>query len=525
MSGLAAPHYLGEFGPLLAAIVNSSNEAIIGKRLDGTIVSWNPSAERIFGYSAAEAIGRSIYTLAPPDLVEEEREILARLAQGEVIRHYETERIRKDGQRIPIALSLSPIRDEWGEVIGAAAISREITMEKRAQETQARLALIVEGSDDAIISKSLEGTILSWNPGAERIFGYTAAQIVGRPIYTIIPPELHEEERRILDQLVRGQRVDHYLTKRVRKDGQRIAIELSISPVRDRDGGVIGVAAIQRDVTARQNAEAERQRLHQEAEEARAEIRRYAQTLELRVAERTRELQESVDKLAAFCYSVSHDLRAPLRAIHGYTEALLDDSAESLNQVGREYFRRIIKSARGMEQLINDLLELSRLGRAPLERQAVPLLTVVREALTQVDTEMAGATVEIEPELDETWAVTAHFRTLVQIVANLLSNGAKFVAPGVTPRVHVGVEQNEARVRLKVKDNGIGIARQYQERIFRGFERLHRTEQYPGTGVGLAIVRSGIERMGGRVGVESEPGVGSVFWIELPRAQGDAVRD
>ena len=274
----------------------------------------------------------------------------------------------------------------------------------------------------------------------------------------------------------------------------------------------------------------------------REQLQRYTAELEQRVAERTRRLEETNAELEAFSYSVSHDLRAPLRTIQGFTQALVEDYGDRLNSIGREYAHYIVESAVQMDTLISDLLAYSRLSRAAIQVQPTDLSNVIGQALSQLHAELQErqALVTVEEPFPQ---VMAHRTTLFQVVANLLSNAIKFVAPDVQPQVRIWVEEREEGkvgdgeivsgetssaiadtpykwVRLSVEDNGIGIAPEYQERIFRVFERLHGTETYAGTGIGLAIVRKGMERLGGRVGLESQPNQGSRFWIELPKASG-----
>jgi len=240
--------------------------------------------------------------------------------------------------------------------------------------------------------------------------------------------------------------------------------------------------------------------------------------LEEKVRERTAELQDRNEELEAFGYTISHDLRAPLRAMFGFSQALLEDYGDRLDTTGREYAERIAGGARAMDELIQDLLAYSKLSRAELTVGPVDLARVLRDTSTQLQTEIRsrGARLSVEEPLP---TVLGHAATLAQVVANLLANGIKFVAPGRTPELRIGAQSRDGKVRLWVEDNGIGIDAEHHERIFHVFERLHATEAYPGTGIGLAIVRKGMERMGGRAGVESRPGEGSRFWIELPAAE------
>jgi PAS domain S-box-containing protein len=235
---------------LLASIVNSSDDAIDSKTLDGVITSWNPAAERMYGYSAEEILGKNISTLSHPDRPEEMDEILERIRSGERVEHYETVRVRKDGRRISISLSVSPILDGAGNVVGVSSIARDIT--HRASTTL--LASIVNSSDDAIDSKTLDGVITSWNPAAERMYGYSANEILGKNISMLSHPDRPEEMDEILAKIRNGERVEHYETVRVRKDGRRISISLSVSPILDDAGQVLGVSSIARDITERTGA-------------------------------------------------------------------------------------------------------------------------------------------------------------------------------------------------------------------------------------------------------------------------------
>ena len=238
-----------------AALVNSSSDAIISKSLEGIITSWNKGAERIFGYTAAEMIGRRIDTLFPADRLDEEPGILERIRRGEQIEHYETVRRRKDGSLVDLSLTISPIIDADGRVIGASKVARDITDRREAELSALRLAAIVEGTDDAIISKNLQGVVTTWNPAAERIFGYTAEEMIGQPITRVIPGDRLDEEQQFLARLQRGERVEHFQTIRQRKDGRLIHVSLTISPIRDHDGAIVGASKIARDITELRDAQ------------------------------------------------------------------------------------------------------------------------------------------------------------------------------------------------------------------------------------------------------------------------------
>jgi PAS domain S-box-containing protein len=387
---------------------------------------------------------------------------------------------------------------EQGEAVRGEEAERE--------EARRRLAAIVDNSDDAIVSKDLDGIIMSWNPGAERIFGYGAEEAIGQPITIIIPPDRREEEEAVLRRLRHGERTDHFETVRWTKEGRLIDISLTVSPIRNAEGTVIGASKIARDITERRRAEADLKRLNE--------------TLEERVAERTRQLAEINAELDAFGYTVSHDLRAPLRAMDGFAKALAATYGDTIDARGQDFMRRIIGAAERMDDLIQDLLAYSRLSRDELRLEPVNLGDVVREALRDLEADIRARAASVTVT-DPLGAVRAHRETLRQVVTNLVSNAIKFMAPDVVPQVRIHSESRGDMRRLCVHDNGIGIEPRYHANIFRVFERLHGVETYPGTGIGLAIVRRGTERMGGRLGLDSTPGEGTKFWIELPVAGRD----
>jgi PAS domain S-box-containing protein len=250
----------------LASIVDSSDDAIISKDLDGIISSWNNAASRLFGYEAAEVIGKPVTILIPQDRRDEELFILQQIRRGERIDHYETVRRRKDGGLIDVSLTVSPVRNAQGKIIGASKIARDITKRKREVDAALLLASVVETSDDAIISKNLDGIITSWNKGAERIFGYMAEEIIGKSVKVLIPRENHAEEDTILERIRRGQRIEHYETIRQRKHGSLINVSLTVSPVADPQGKIVGASKIARDITERTRTEAQISLLAREAE-------------------------------------------------------------------------------------------------------------------------------------------------------------------------------------------------------------------------------------------------------------------
>ena len=365
--------------------------------------------------------------------------------------------------------------------------------------------LLVEGVKDyAIFMLDPTGRIVSWNPGVERIKGYAAEEVIGKHFslfYTEKDLQRGHPQHELEVATAEGRFEEEGW--RVRKDGSTFWANVVITALFDEDRRLVGFAKVTRDLTERKRAEEDLRRLNQE--------------LERRVEERTRQLAEVNQELESFCYTVSHDLRAPLRGMLGFAEALMEDYGDHLDPEAADYIHRIARASRRMELLINDLLEFSRLSREDVRPHPLSLKVAIDEALSQVSGEVQGraASVTVTEPFP---SVMAHRGTLVRVVANLLSNAVKFVEPDKSPVVRVYTEGREDRVRLWVEDNGIGVKPEHRERIFRVFERLHGVETYPGTGIGLAIVRKGMERMGGAAGVESEPGKGSRFWVELDRA-------
>ncbi|HEY0456929.1 MAG TPA: PAS domain S-box protein [Verrucomicrobiae bacterium] len=406
-------------------------------------------------------------------------------------------------------LVITPKRSENGDIIGIAGAAVDITDRKRADEANLRLAAIVESSEDAIMSKDLAGMITSWNQAAERIFGYSASEAIGQPLSIIIPEELRAAEVELTRRIQNGERMGTYETRRKRKDGVLLDVSVTVSPLKDPNGTITGMSKIDRDITEQKKNERELKEAQQRLAEINAE-------LEQRVAERTQQLTETNEQLESFVYTIAHDLRAPLRSMQAFSTMLLDDYASKLDSDARNYANRIVRAAERMDTLVLDLLAYGRVARAEISLGPCRISDAWALALAQHEHTIRSkeARIDTGPSLP---LVVAHEPTLAQALSNLLGNALKFVQPGTTPQVHLSTELRDAKVRIWLADNGIGIAPEYHERIFRIFERLNGPD-FPGTGIGLSIVRKGIERMGGAVGIESEPGKWSRFWIELPKA-------
>ena len=645
----------------LAEIVEWSGDSIISVDFDGVIRTWNRAAERLHGYTAQEMIGKPLTSITWPEHVEAVMRHLEVPKTGRDVM-FEASRIRKDGHRIEVAVTFSPVRDSAGKLIGASTIARDITEQKKQDETNARLAAIVESSEDAIYTTDFDEVVKTWNHAAEQLYGYSAAEAIGRHISLIYPPKMEESERAKL-KLIGGMGKKQFDAVRRHKDGRLLNISLNISSMIDRRGEAIGLSRIARDISERKRVQAEAARENRRiklladaahnlllskspetivrgifaqvkgeldlqiylnymvarsgkhlelssyagitdemaknicrfdygrpvcgvvAERRRPwvvssqEVRNdpslallgeggvksyacnplivggkligtlgfasrtrdefspadieymrtlcdfvalaqeralYQQNLEHRVQERTAKLRESIGELEAFSYSVSHDLRAPLRAMRGFARILLTDYRQQLRGEGATYLEKISEGAKRMDELIQDVLTYTQIVRAEVKIEPVDLDQLVRQVLvTYPHLAAHAASIEIVGTLP---VVMGNAASVTQCVSNLLGNAVKFVAPGVTPRVRIWSEPRDSKYRIWFQDNGIGIDNKLLDRIFGIFERGTQGPNYEGTGIGLAIVKKAVERIGGSVGVKSQLGQGSSFWIELRKA-------
>jgi PAS domain S-box-containing protein len=475
----------------LVAVVQYSDDAVVTKDLDGIIESWNPAAERIFGYTAEEMIGRSIRTIIPDDRQDEEDRVVARIRAGEVVGHYETLRKRKDGTLVEVSLTVSPIRTEAGEIIGAAKIARDLSESRIIEREALQLAAIVASSDDAIVSKDLNGTVQSWNQAAEHMFGYTAKEAIGRPIAAlIIPKDRQNEETEVLTRIRAGERVDHFSTVRRRKDGTLIEVSITVSPVKNKLGQIIGASKIARDVT-------ERNRL-------------------------IRDLAQASRMKDEFLATLSHELRTPLNAIMGYariiSERVEDEAAKKAAEV-------IERNSKLLTQLVSDVLDMSAVtaGKTRLEMQVVNLNDVIEESLMVVAPAARGKGVTILKDLPEgAVEIAADPRRIQQVLWNLLSNAVKFTRAGGSVSVRLLVHPDSAVIT--VTDTGIGIDPAFLPRMFDRFSQgeTGATREFGGIGIGLALVRHFVELHGGTVAAHSGGrGKGATFQVILPRRPED----
>jgi PAS domain S-box-containing protein len=381
-----------------------------------------------------------------------------------------------DGSQICFELRFVPVPQ------GACILSLDIT------ERRHRLAAIVNDSDDAIIGRDLDGTVTSWNRSAERMFGYAAEEMIGRPISLLFAPDHAGEEAAIAARLVEGERIDHFETVRIAKDGRVIDVSVTLSPVRDPAGTIIGVSTIARDI---------------------GELKQVRRALE-----RARDSAESANReLESFSYSVAHDLRAPLRSIDGFSQALLEDCGDRLDDDGRRYLRHVRESAQLMAQLIDDMLTLSRVARSELDRRPVDLSSLARAASVRLARAHPGRDVAVV--IEDGLAAEGDARLLAVVLDNLLGNAWKFTAKRAAARIEVGAVASGGGRAFFVRDDGAGFDMAYVGKLFGVFQRLHPASEFEGTGVGLATVQRVVHRHGGRVWAEGVVGGGATFYFTL----------
>lgn len=470
----------GEKHAMLAAIIDSSDDAIVSKNLNGIITSWNKGAERIFGYNEKEAIGKHITLIIPDDLLSEEDYIIAQITAGNKVDHFQTTRERKDGKKIPVSITVSPVRDSSGRVTGASKIARDISHQKQAEEKQAMLAAIVDSSDDVIVSKNLDGIITSWNKGAERVFGYSEEEAIGKHITLIIPEEHRDEENYIISQVASGNKVDHFQTIRVTKDGRKIPVSITVSPVKDSSGRIIGASKIARDISDQ--------------------------------IEKTRKLEELNNAKDEFIGIASHELKTPLTSIKANVQVL---ERKLKDDPIHPFVSRTLQQVNKLSTLISDLLDVSKIqaGKLQFNFHDFEINTIITECIDilqqTVDHELIyqGCSRKIMVKADRI--------RIEQVIINLLTNAVKYSPKA--KKVIVECQMEEDMVVIRVKDFGIGIPKHEQDRIFSRFYRAEGLASvFPGLGIGLYISQEIIYRHKGEMGVTSKEGEGSTFYFRLP---------
>ena len=475
----------------LAALVTSTDDAIFSTDLDGTITSWNSAAERLFGWSAIDAVGRSADILIPADRRDEEHVAVERVRGGVGLAHFETVRQRKNGSLVEVSLTISPILVTDGGVGGVSKIARDITEHRRMEREALRLAAIVQSSEDAIVSKDLQGYIQTWNRSAERLFGFTAEKAIGRHITIIIPEDRRDEETEVLRRITAGDSVEHFETVRQRKDGSFINISLTVSPIL-RGTEIIGASKIARDIT-------EQRRLRQEALEA-------------------NRLKDE------FLATLSHELRTPLNTIVGYSTMLqrgsLDDSQRT------KAIDVIYRNGQMLTDLVSELLDTSRIvtGKIRLVVADCDLSAVVRDAIDNILPSVDAKQLRLDSAIAPGVVIRGDSERLQQVMWNLLTNAVKFTPP--QGYIDVRLSASNGCARIVVRDTGIGFTADTLPHIFQRFwQGDGRSREFGGLGLGLALSRNFVKLHGGTIAARSDgTGKGAEFLVDLPMRPGAACK-
>ena len=508
----------------LAAIVTSSDDAIISKDLNGIVMSWNQAAERLFGYRADEMIGQPVMTLIPPERHHEEERILEKVSRGELVETFETIRRRKDGTDVHVSLTISPLFDDQGKVIGASKIARDITDRVQQEfvlaQSRERLRQALEYQEavfsnigEGLYTVNRQGLVVSMNPAAEQMFGWTKDELVGRKMHDVTHYKRPDgrpfpaKECAGLEVLRKGVPLLNQKDVFIRKDGSFFDVVYSSSPIWSGDE-ITGLVVVFRDVTEQRRADEMLKDRDRALTAANDELTQQKAGL----AEANKELQ-------SFSYSVSHDLRAPLRTIDAYVRIVEEDHGTELNSEVRRCLGIVRKASGQAGELIDDLLEFSRLGRVGMDFRTTDMTQIVREvaeefALTQNRT-------GIDLTIGELPACRGDWRLLRLVWSNLLSNAFKFTRGRPLAQIEVGWlpdDRHTSACVYYVKDNGVGFDMKYVHKLFGVFQRLHLKDEFEGTGVGLAIVQRIVQRHGGRVWAEGKVDGGATLFFSLRKA-------
>jgi PAS domain S-box-containing protein len=468
----------------LAAIVQSSDDAIYSKDRNAILTSWNHSAERLYGYTAAEAIGQPVSILIPDHRRGEETEILESILRGQPIDHFQTQRRRKDGKLVEVSVTVSPIHNKAGEIVEASVVARDISEQTRYAEERDRLAALVRSSNDAIYSKDSNAIITSWNPAAERLYGYAPYEIIGQPVGILVVPERRGEEIDILNRILLGERVEHFETQRVTKDGRVLEVSITVSPIHNIRGEIIEASVIARDISAEKRA------------------------LEALATAKDKEL--AAQAVRDFVSMVTHDLKTPLTTIAGTTSIL----RESWSDLDEQDLQRLLdgmhRNSDIMTRMIQDLLLVSRAEAGELEpnKETVEVNQAVRNIVNAFEN---GIELSVP---DERLMVEIDRYHLDRIVTNLISNARAYGAPPV----QVAATATEEEVEISVADRGSGIPAELAPRLFEKFSRAERVRGMQGTGLGLAIVRSLAQANDAVVTYAPNKPHGARFYVRLRRA-------
>ena len=479
----------------LANIVESSDDAIIGLTLDGIITSWNRGAEKVYGYSAREMVGKGPSPLFSPSQFKKVDDCITELKEGKNIIHYEAQRLRKDGNEIYVSVNLFSVKNFEGKVTGISVISRDITESKKAEKalraSEERFKILFEYAPDPYFLTDMDGNFLDGNRAAERLVDLKKEDVIGK---NIVELGLTSEDQipnvfKLLHENVQGDTTGPEEFVLIKRDGKKVPVEVTGFPIEIRGQKlVLGMA---RDISERKKAEK-------------------------KLKETINELKRSNDELQQFAYITSHDLQEPLRTIASFTQLLERRYKNKIDTDADEFIGFIVDAATRMKEMIQGLLDYSRIGTKGDVFYFTDTEEVLIIALSNLHASISESRAKVT--YDKLPTVIADRNQLIQLFQNLISNAIKFKKKNVAPKIHISAREDEKKREhiLCVSDNGIGLEPQYKNKIFEVFKRLHTMDEYKGAGIGLAISKRIIERHGGRIWVESELGVGSTFYFTIP---------
>lgn len=518
-------------------LLEAAPDAIVIVDRAGEIVVVNAQAENLFGYARAELLGNHVELLLPLRFRETHPERRSSYFRSPRVRTMSSSRDlvgrRKDGSEVPIEISLSPIDTEEGTLVAAAI--RDVTERRLADAARHHLAAIVDSSEDAIIGKSLDGLVTSWNDGARAVFGYAAEDIVGQPVSVLVPPDRLVEEQALLERIRHGESIPPFETTRRHKSGRIFDVSETISPIRDARGVVVGASRVARDISEKKTAEKNLEQALRALADAHEEVRSFNHRLEQRVEETTADLQReraalerhvvllerSNLELQQFAYVTSHDLRGPLLRIVSFIQLARKTSGTGGPNTGDAWLEKAERSASHAIAMVDDVLEYSRVGSRSRPFEHFDVDAVLRDVLDELQLQISEAGASIEHRPIER-ALHADKTQVIQVFRNLLGNALKF-RESASPTVKI-YRRGESRgpLTLCFEDDGIGVPPEQRERIFQMFQRLHDDSTYVGSGIGLAICRRIMERHEGSIWVESVPTGGARFVVEFGTATNDS---
>lgn len=477
------------------AYMESAPEPWIQFDARGRVLRANRVCQRLLGYPAQALALLSLPQLIHPEDFPHCWALFDGMIRGERDGFTtEAQHRRKVGSFIRVSCDVSLVRDAAGNPLFANTRMEDVTHRRLAEDARSQLTSLVESTDDAIVSAAREGLITRWNPAAERVYGLPAKEAVGRPLEMLLNQEGGRGFRGHFQKALEGRAV-HFDTERSGPNGSRRVVSVTLSPIRDEMGAVVGVSAIARDITERKRAE----------EELRVSEERFRQ--------RSVELEAANRELESFSYSVSHDLRTPLRTIEGYGKLLLDDHASRIDAEGRRLLTRIRGATHSMARLIEDLLVLSQTTRAELRREDVDLTALARRTAARLR--------EREPKRRVRFVIADGVRAngdahLLQVLLeNLLGNAWKFTSKHRTACIEFGTGKSKGSTFFFVRDDGAGFEMARAHKLFEPFQRLHPTTEFEGSGIGLTIVQRVVQRHGGRLWARGRAEKGATFYFTL----------